>query len=108
MNDSLTTPSSADLIRQLEARMCELEMTHTTLARLSGLSGRTLNACLSGHTEISVRLLLRIAAALHLTLQLTSEVPATRASSLPTPETSRDRRRADHASLQATEHRHNN
>ncbi|MDL2353786.1 MAG: helix-turn-helix domain-containing protein [Pseudomonadota bacterium] len=77
--------------------MHELDMTHAALARLSGVSGRTLNACLSGHSEISQRLLLRLAAALRLTLQLAPAEPATGSG---------DPCRAGHALQGAAERRH--
>jgi DNA-binding XRE family transcriptional regulator len=43
----------------------ELGMAQEELACLSGVSRRTMNACLSGHTEISLRLLLRIPRVFH-------------------------------------------
>jgi plasmid maintenance system antidote protein VapI len=70
MDDLSPTMNNVDMIRALQSRLEELAMTPAELARLTGLSRRTLNACLSGHTEISARLLLRIATALQLRLQL--------------------------------------
>jgi transcriptional regulator with XRE-family HTH domain len=73
MTSQLSNLSTADVMRSIEARRLELEVTPAELARRSGVSRRTLNACLSGHTDISLRRLLRIAAALCLTLQLAPE-----------------------------------
>jgi DNA-binding XRE family transcriptional regulator len=73
-NNRLPTNTSAELIHVVDSRRNELDITLEALAHLSGVSRRTMNACLSGHTEMSLRLLLRIASALHLTVQLLPEV----------------------------------
>lgn len=73
MSNRVSTMSSCDVMFVVESRRIELEMTQEELASLSGVNRRTMNACLSGHSEISLRLLLRIVAALHLTLQLSPE-----------------------------------
>lgn len=76
---------SADVMRAVESRRHELAVTQEELARRSGMSRRAINACLAGHTEISLRLLLRIATALQLTLQLAPE-PGRDASPLRQPQ----------------------
>lgn len=73
MSDRVSGICSADVMRAVETRRHELAVTPEELARRSGMSRRTINACLAGHTEISLRLLLRIATALQLTLQLAPE-----------------------------------
>lgn len=56
------------IIRVMESRRQELGVTHSDLARQTGLSKRTIMACLSGQTEMSLRLLTRILTVLRLTL----------------------------------------
>jgi DNA-binding XRE family transcriptional regulator len=81
MRDPLSSMCAADVMRAVESRRHELEVTPEELARLSGVSRRTMNACLSGHTEIS--LLLRIATALQLRLQLAPEPGREQFATLP-------------------------
>lgn len=83
MHDPWPNMGTADVMRTVELRRLELEVTHEELARLTGMSRRTMNACLSGHTEISLRLLLRIVTALQLTLQLTPEPDREQLAMLP-------------------------
>jgi transcriptional regulator with XRE-family HTH domain len=73
MSDCESSICIADVMRAVETRRHELAVTPEELARRSGMSRRTINACLAGQTEISLRLLLRIATALQLTLQLAPE-----------------------------------
>jgi HTH-type transcriptional regulator/antitoxin HipB len=58
------------IIEVIERRRAERGVTQEALAEMAGVSRRTLNSFFSGKTEIGLRRLLRIAAALDLTLAL--------------------------------------
>ncbi|MDB5961486.1 MAG: hypothetical protein JWP59_2780 [Massilia sp.] len=59
-----------DLIRVIELRRAERNMTQESLAKSAGISRRTLNSFFAGQTDIGLRRLLRIARALDLTVTI--------------------------------------
>lgn len=70
MNTTLSMPYSAGLMRSIETRREQRGITRKELARQIRVSQRTMNASICGHTEISLRLLLRITSALELQVEL--------------------------------------
>lgn len=69
MSDKLHK-SGPDLAKAIDARRRELKMTQEKLAECSHVSRSTINAFVSGRTDISLRKLLRLAAVLNLSLRL--------------------------------------
>ena len=73
MSDKLHK-SGPDLAKALDARRRELKMTQKRLAECSQVSRSTLNAFLSGRTDIGLRRLLRLSAVLDLSLRLAPSI----------------------------------
>jgi transcriptional regulator with XRE-family HTH domain len=73
MSDKLHK-NGRDLAKAIDARRRELKLTQEELAQRSQVSRSTLNAFLSGRTDIGLRRLLRLAAVLNLSLRLVPNI----------------------------------
>lgn len=73
MSDKLHK-NGRDLAKAIDVRRRELKLTQDELAQRSQVSRSTLNAFLSGRTDIGLRRLSRLAAVLNLSLRLVPSI----------------------------------